>query len=578
MIKPRAHFLRIGCVLLAAGSVVFSIAGDCQSVKETASAAQPESLDLDMYSRIREEGIFHSRAMEYASALFDGIGPRLTGSPNMKKANDWTRDQLTRMGCVNAHEETWGDFGMGWRQIGTSAFMTAPDTATFLAQATPWSPATQGAVSAEVIAVPKLNSEEEFIKWKGKLAGKIVLYGDAPKIDPNNLPKMEHYDAAKLNEIYEYPLEGYAGLREQHVEHNDPTGWENLFKSIAFREKVGAFLASEKAVAVLVPGGFGGVITDDTRFSVGWLVYRPEHKQAIPEAVIASEAFGRMSRLLAHNVPVSMSLNIATEFTGDHEPGLNTVADIPGTDSKLKDQLVMLGGHLDSWPAGTGATDNGAGAVIAMEAMRILKAVGVKPKRTIRIGLWGGEEQAIFGSTGYVRDHFAAPQYSVKPEEMLVPEFLREQVGSPIVKPQYRLLSVYFNADNGTGKFLGIYTEGNAAAGALFEEWGKPLRDLGFTTVSGRPSGSTDHVPFDQVGLPGFQFIQDPRDYETRAHHTNQDLYERLSEPDLEQAAVVLATFVYDAAMSDAMVPRKPIPHPELEGNSDKPLEDLFPR
>lgn len=549
------------------------------SVQAQTAVIQPavETLDLDMYARIRQEGIFHSRVMEYSSGLFDGIGPRLTGSPNMKKANEWTKDQLERMGCANAHLEIWGDFGMGWRQIGTSALMTAPDTATLIAQATPWSPATKGAVTAAVVAVPALKEEKDFEKWKGKLAGKIVLYGDAPKINPNPKPLLEHFDAAKLESIYQYPLDGYNGLQEQYVLPNDPAFWEKVFKEMGFKEKVATFFAAEKAAAVLVPGGSGGMIGDDTGSSMGWFVYRPEHKQPIPGAVIANEAFGRMSRLLAHDVPVKLALHIQTEFTGDHEQGINTIAEIPGTDPALKDQVVMLGGHLDSWIAGTGATDDGAGAVIALETMRILKAVGAKPRRTIRIGLWSGEEQGIFGSAGYVRDHFATLQYSTKPEELAIPEFLRQQTGPVTVKPEHALLSGYFNADNGTGKFLGIYTESNGAIGSIFEQWGRPLKDLGFTTVSQRPTGSTDHVPFDMVGLPGFQFIQDPRDYESRTHHTNQDAYERLSEPDLQQAAVVMATFVYDAAMRDQMLPRKPLPHPELEEKQGKPLEGVFP-
>jgi hypothetical protein len=555
---------------------LFCLAGCCLAV--VGFAQQPQSAaELETIGRIRQEGIFDSKAMEYASGLFDGIGPRLTGSPNMKKANDWTRDQLTRMGCVDAHEETWGNFGLGWRQIGTTVWMTVPDSATVIAQATPWSPATAGAVTGEVIVVPELKTEADFAKWKGKLAGKIVLYGGVPKVSPDKLPEMEHYDAAKLTKIQDFPLDGYNGLNEQSVLPDDPPFWESIFGGMAFKEKVGAFLKQEGAVALLVPGGSGGVIHDDTGSSLGWFVYRPEHRQVIPEAVIASEAFGRMSRLLAHDVAVSATVNIATEFTGDHQPGMNTVAEIAGTDPKLKDEVVMIGGHLDSWAAGTGATDDGAGAVIAMEAMRILNAVGVKPRRTIRIGLWSGEEQGIFGSAGYVRDHFGVLNYAKTPAELQVPEFLREQVGPVTLKPEHRLLSAYFNVDNGGGKLLGIYTEGNVAAATLFERWAQPLKDLGFTTISERPTGSTDHVPFDQVGLPGFQFIQDPRDYDARTHHTNQDLYERLSEPDLAQAAVVLATFAYDAAMSDEMVPRKTLPQPELKRTLDKPLEGIYP-
>jgi Zn-dependent M28 family amino/carboxypeptidase len=237
----------------------------------------------------------------------------------------------------------------------------------------------------------------------------------------------------------------------------------------------------------------------------------------------------------------------------------------------------MLGGHLDSWIAGTGATDDGAGAIIALEAMRILKALNIQPRRTIRIALWGGEEQGIFGSAGYVRNHFASVTYSTKPEELEVPEFVRAMTGPITVKPEHAKLDVYFNADNGTGKFQGIFAEGNSAAASVFEQWAGPVKDLGFATVSLRNSGSTDHVSFDEVGLPGFQFIQDPRDYNTRTHHSNLDTYERLSEPDLKQAATILAIFAYNAAQRDAMMPRLPMPHPELDEQRARPLEGIYP-
>jgi len=346
---------------------------------------------------------------------------------------------------------------------------------------------------------------------------------------------------------------------------------------VAFQEKVGHFFADEHAIAILRPGGSGGVLHDDTNLSLGWFVYRPEHKQAIPSAVIASEAFSRMHRLVSHDVSVSVRLSIQTQFTGDHVEGENVLAEIPGSDPALKDQVVMLGGHLDSWMAGTGATDDGAGSIIALESMRILRALGLQPRRTIRAALWGGEEQGIFGSGGYVSSHFATRTYSTKPEEQVVPEFLRQQTGPVTVKPEHANLDAYFNADNGGGKFLGICAEGNPATAAIFEQWATAVRDLGFTKVSLRNSGSTDHVPFHEVGLPGFQFIQDPRDYESRSAHTNQDTYERLSEPDLKQAAVIMAIFVYNAAQRDAMIPRNPLPHPELEEQHTKPLEGIYP-
>src|SRR5580693_4757678 len=533
-------------------------------------ALQPltENLDLAMYSRIREEGLNHSRIMEYASGLFDGIGQRLTGSPNMAKANAWTRHQLTAMGCSNAHLESWGEFGMGWRQIGTFVYLASPDTAVFIAQATPWSPPTSGEVTAEVIAVPTLREEKDFEKWKGKLAGKIVLYGEPPKINPDPAPLLEHYDAAKLQQIYEFPLDG--DLKDQHIFSGGPEHWEDVFKRVNFREKVSKFFADEHAVAVLRSSyaGDGGIMRDDNGESMGLFVYLPDHKQPIPSAVMANEGFGRISRLLQHEVPVTVSLNIKTEFTGDHEQGYNTIAEIPGTDPELKDQVVMVGGHLDSWIAGTGATDDGAGVIIAMEAMRILTALHARPRRTIRIALWTGEEQDEFGSLRYVRQHFATMGLSTKPEELAVPESLREPAGPLTVKPEHALISGYFNLDNGGGKLLGIYAENNAAIVPIFKQWIEPLNDLGVTTISMRDTGSTDHESFDQVGIPGFQFIQDPRDYETRSLHSNQDVYERLSPSDLKQAAVVEAVFIYNTAMRQQMLPRKPLPQPEL---SDKP-------
>ena len=254
-----------------------------------------------MYARIREEGFNHSHIMEYASALFDDIGPRLTGSPNLAKANAWTRDQLTAMGCSNAHLESWGDFGMGWRQMSTSVDMVTPDTAVFIGQATPWSPPTQGSVTAEVIAVPQLKEEKDFEAWKGKLAGKIILYGKAPAIHPDPAPLLDHYDENKLTQIYQYPLDG--NMEEQHVFSGGPKFWEDIFKKANFKEQVAKFFAEQHAVALLVTGwgGDGGMFRDDNAEQMGDDVYRPDHKQPIPSAVLSSENFGRVSRLLEHS-------------------------------------------------------------------------------------------------------------------------------------------------------------------------------------------------------------------------------------------------------------------------------------
>ena len=541
--------------------------------------AQPatENLDLEMYGRIRVEGLDHSHIMEYGSGLFDGIGPRLTGSPNMAKANAWTRDQLTAMGCANAKLESWGEFGMGWRQISTSVDMATPDTAVLIAQATPWSPATPGAVTAEVIAVPYPQDESDLAQWKGKLAGKIILFGRPPVVPPDPAPLLQHYDEAKLRQIFDYPLDG--DFKDQSVESPDPNFWAAVFKQVNFKEKISKFFADERAVAIFISSyaGDGGIMRDDNNEALGQRVFMADHKQPIPSAVLANEGFGRVARLLHAGVPVTATVNINTQFTGEHEQGYNTIAEIPGTDPNLKEQVVMVGGHLDSWIAGTGATDDGAGAIIAMEAMRILTALHVQPRRTIRIALWSGEEQGEFGSLNYVRNHFATVGLSTDPAQMEVPDFLRQQVGPLKTKPEYGLISGYFNIDNGGGRLLGIYTENNAAIGPIFEQWIKPLKDIGVTTVSSRKTGGTDHESFDQAGIPGFQFIQDPRDYETRSVHTNQDVYERLSPSDLKQAAVVEATFVYDTAMRQQMLPRKPLPQPEKYAEQREALKNTMP-
>jgi carboxypeptidase Q len=536
-----------------------------------------EKLDLELYARIRYEGLEHSHIMEYASGLFDGIGPRLTGSPNLARADQWAVDRLAQMGATNPRLESWGEFGLGWRQIGTSVYLATPDTAVLIGQATPWSPASNGSVTASVIAVPYPQDESAFEDWKGKLAGKVVLLGNSPKVPPDPAPLLQHYDDAKLAQIVRFPFDG--NLDDQHVDPDDPKFWANVFRQVNFREKISKFFADEHAVAIFVPSyaGDGGIMRDDNNTAMGQNVYLPDHKQPIPSVVLANEGFGRIARLLAANVPVSVTINVDTKFTGEHEQGYNVLAEIPGTDPALKDQVVMVGGHLDSWTAGTGATDNGAGSIIAMEAMRILLAAGAKPRRTIRIALWSGEEQGEMGSLGYVRKHIAEMGLSTAPDQLDVPEFLRERVGPLTVKPDHALVSGYFNLDNGGGRLLGIYTENNAAIVPIFQQWIAPLHDLDCTTISMRPTGGTDHEMFDQVGVPGFQFIQDPRDYETRSVHTNEDVYERLSPADMKQAAVVEAIFVYNTAMRDQMLPRKPLPTSGTFEEKNAPLKDVMP-
>ncbi len=550
-----------------------------QASQPSYESPQPakENLDLTMYQRIRDEGLGHSHVMEYASALMDGIGPRLTGSPNMKRANEWTRDQLAAMGCSDAHLEDWGEFGMGWQQLNTWVRMALPDAAVFIAQAAPWSPSSNGAVQGLAVWMD-IKKEDDLNQFKGKLNGKIVLLGEMREVKPVDKPLFERADDKDLAKIAEYPL---------NTEDESARFMHDFAKRQELQDKIRDFFASEHVLAVVLPsrdgrnsGGSGGTIFDDGSLDgggLGWTSYKREKALPVPVVVMAIENYGRVYRLLKANVPVSLEMNVDTRFTGDHEHGFDTIAEIPGTDAKLKDEVVMVGGHLDSWASGTGATDNGAGTVVAMEVMRILNALQVKPRRMIRIGLWSGEEQGLFGSTGYVKQHFGFVPLSTAPDQLKLPEWMRKRTGPVELKPEQTKISGYFNLDNGTGKILGIYLQENAAIGPIFAQWIEPLRDLGVTAITMRNTGGTDHKPFDAVGVPGFQFIQDRLDYGSRTHHTNMDVYERLQAGDLAQAATVEAIFVYNAAMRDQMLPRKPLPHPELEEQRKAPLKKLMP-
>jgi Peptidase family M28 len=544
------------------------------------SEIQPatEDLDLNMYQRIRDEGLNHSHVMEFASALMDGIGPRLTGSPNVMKANEWTRDTLTKIGLENAHLEDWGEFGLGWQQLNTWARMVTPDTAVLIVQATPWSPSTPGPVTGDVVFT-NIQSEKDFDQYRGKLAGKVVLLGAMRDVPPVEKPLFERYTEKELEDLAQFPVTAANAGLSPEFQARIRARMERLH----LLDKVAQFFADEKVAAVIEPsrdgengGGSGGTFFDDNGATLGRTPYVAASRVKVPVAVATIESYGRLYRLTQAHAPVSVEIDVETKFTGEHEHAYDTVAEIPGTDPKLKEQVVMLGGHLDSWIAGTGATDNGAGTIVAMEAVRILKALDVKPRRTIRIALWTGEEQGLFGSKGYVKQHFGSAALSTAPDQLSLPEFMRRAVGPLEVKPEQKLISGYFNVDNGSGKIRGVYLQGNGAIAPIFAQWIAPLKDLGVTTLMMRNTGGTDHLSFDAVGIPGFQFIQDDLDYESRTHHSNQDVFERLQPADLKQIATVEAIFVYNAAQRDQMLPRKPLPNPEAEEKRRAPL-DIFP-
>lgn len=516
-----------------------------------------EKIDLEMVSRIRYEGFRNSKVMEIASGLMDGIGPRLTGSPNAKRANEWTRDQLTSFGLSNAHLESWGPFGRGWANDYVSVRMLSPDVAPLIAYAKAWTPGTNGVMKGKCVRV-KIEDKKDFDKYRGKLAGVIALFGPDPEVKTVSQPLFERLTEKELADIGQYQIPSEkVDLR-----------FRQYLKLMAFQKELNQFLDEEKVLALVDHGygSFGG----GTVFVQSGGPWKTGETSKVPAVTVALEQWDRIARLLEQKKDVELELNVANTFYDDDPMQYNTVAEIPGTDKK--DELVMVGAHLDSWHAGTGATDNGAGTVVMVEAMRILKALGVKPRRTIRIGLWTGEEQGLLGSQFYVQQHFGSRPPIDTPEMKGMPTLRRREAGPVTVKPEQAKVSVYFNVDNGSGKLRGVYLQENAAVAPIFEAWMQPFKDLGMTTLTMRNTGGTDHLSFDAVGIPGFQFIQDPLDYDTRTHHSNMDVYERLQADDLKQAAVVVATFVYNAATRDAMFPRKPIEGP-LPKEAETPEE-----
>jgi hypothetical protein len=501
-----------------------------------------ERVDLGMVTRIRDEEFENSNVMQLASELMDGVGQRLTGSSNMKLANEWARQKFASWGLADSRLESWGPFGAGWEFEACAVRMLAPDQAPLQALPEAWTPGTAGPVRGAAIAVV-ISSKEDLEKFRGKLAGRIVFFGEMPDVKPHEKAEAERYDEKALSELFEYEMPGGPPRRDR----------EAYRKKRDLRREADKFFAEEKALAVVAPSRRdGGVLAVQGGTS------RKNERAPLTGIVMSVEHFGRVTRLLERNVAVELELDVKTRFLEADPMQYNTVAEIPGTDKK--DEIVMLGAHLDSWHTGTGATDNGAGVVAIMEAMRILKALSIQPRRTIRIALWSGEEQGLLGSRAYVAQHFATRPEPSDPEQQKLPEYFRKPTWPITTKPEHARFDAYFNLDNGTGKIRGIYAEGNAAVVPIFEAWMAPLRDLGMTTVTMRNTTGTDHEPFNEVGLPGFQFIQDEIEYESRTHHTNLDEYERLQRPDLMQASVVIACFAYDAAMRDAMLPRKPMP------------------
>jgi Zn-dependent M28 family amino/carboxypeptidase len=525
-----------------------------------------EKVDLSVVQRIKTEAFQNSKVMDHLFWITDVYGPRLTGSPGLTAAANWVVKQLKEYGIDDAATQPWGKFGRSWRLTKFSISIQEPEYAPLIGFPLAWSADTKGPLEAEpVLAALKITdrldtkkTEEELQKYfqeqKGKLRGKIVLLETPRDVTPVTTAPASRYSDADLAKEAQAPTPVALPpfdltkmiLPEKREERQalfsllpldaEAKIWEYSYDTIT--DRVNHFLAQEGAVAAIVPSykADAGTVAGEAAGT-----YKSDQPPAQPRIALTIEHYNRIARLLDKKVPVKLELEVRTTSEGATGEGLNIIANIPGTTKP--DEIVMIGAHFDSWIGGTGATDNGTGDAVMIEVMRILKTLHLKLDRTVRMGLWSGEEQGIFGSRAYVKENFGDPD-------------------TMQLKPAHAKLSGYFNDDNGTGKIRGVHLQGNDAMRPVFEAWLAPFRDLGATTITIRNTGGTDHLSFDQVGLPGFQFIQDEVEYGSITHHTNMDLYDHAVPADLMQASAVIASIVYHAANRPEMLPRKELPPP----------------
>jgi len=508
-------------------------------------AQTKEPVDLDMVSRIRQEAFHRSQVMATFGHLTEQIGPRLTNSPNMAKANAWTREQMTAWGLSNVHDEAFDDFGRGWQYRSASVDLLGPRQLSLHAVPKAWTPGTQGPVEGEAIAV-SIKTKADLDKYKGKLKGKVVLLSDLREYKPGTESDSKRYDEAGLTALLEYTVPKDTNPAERKKRATEYVQRQEMTQAL------NKFLVEEGAIASLsISGWDNGIIRVG-----GGGSRRAGEPLGVPELAVAAEHYNPLLRALERGEQVRLRVNVDAEFTSaTNDPGYNTIAEIPGSGN----EVVIIGAHMDSWHAGTGAADNAAGVSVMMEAMRILKTLGVKPRRTIRIVLWSGEEQGLIGSGAYVAKHIAEYPESTDPEQKKLPKGFQERGGPLQKKRDYDKVSAYFNLDNGSGKIRGVYAQENLAAMPIFEAWLKPFNDVGATIVTPRNTGSTDHISFDRVGVPGFQFVQDGLDYFSNVHHSDLDTYDHASPEDLKQASAIIAAFAYHAATREQKLPRKPL-------------------
>ena len=514
-----------------------------------AFAQSAEKIDYVTIGKIRDEGMNRSQVMDHVSWLADVYGPRTTGSPMIQQASEWAMKTMTSWGLANVHQERW-KFGKGWSLQRFSATMLEPQVQPLVGFPMEWSSGTKGTVTADVVRAT-IATDADIERFRGKLAGKIVLTQPARAVrmleGPIILRMDEKWTAeAETTAIPQPPAEGRGGQGRQ--------GGRGAQE---FRDRLEKFLSSEGVVAVFERGSDSDMA--DGGSTLSWRQQHPDGGtifpggsgprdenagRNVPRVTLAVEHYNRMMRVLEKNLPVKVELNIDVKFHEEDAAGggFNTIADLPGAD--LAGEVVLLGAHFDSHPYATGATDNGTGSAAMMEAVRILKAIGVKPRRTIRVALWGGEEQGLLGSRAYVADHLA-------------------DVTTMALKPEHAKLAAYFNSDNGTGRVRGVWMQSNLAVTPIFRQWIEPLKDLGVTILSPRSVQQTDHVSFDNAGIPAFQFLVDRLEYNSRTHHSNMDTVDHVIRDEMIQQATVLAVFAYDAAMRDEKLPRKALPPPQ---------------
>jgi carboxypeptidase Q len=504
-----------------------------ETAQGVSQVPRPDAADLDAVTRIKEEALQRSQVMDTLWYLTDVHGPRLTNSPAIRAAAAWAEGRLRDWGISNVREETWGTFGRGWANDKLSATVVAPQPFPLVAAPRAWTPGTNGTVTAEAV-VTVIRAESDFAAWTGKLSGKVVLNQPAVGVPLFTAPLGRRYTDQELMDLQNQPVNAGRG-RGARAGGAGPAPGPN------FRDKLTAFFAKEGVVATLEPGNGRNDRSTILVHNAPASYWSTNPPAMTPQLIVATEQYNRIVRLVTGKVPVRLELDIRNRFVDDTLDAFNVVGELPGTDKAS--EVVMLGAHFDSWHSGTGATDNAAGSAVMMEAMRILKASGLRLRRTVRLALWTGEEQGLFGSRGYVKKH-----YGDRDTMVLLPEHAR--------------LSGYFNMDNGGGTIRGVFLQGNEAMRPVFAAWMEPFRSFGMTTLAIRNTGSTDHVAFDEVGLPGFQFIQDPLEYGTDSHHSNNDVYERIQPEDLIKNAAIVASLVYQTANRDELLPRKPLPLP----------------